>query len=96
MLQIAYLVSPKDERKGLHSGCGAYSRAVVVSLNPFVLISEGGDMVWYTKNRDDFEKGDRPSATAAKNVLERIDRDAEVRKVVQEDTRRILRQLAKG
>lgn len=30
----------------LHSGAGAYQSAVVVSVDPFVLVSLGGDMLW--------------------------------------------------
>ena len=40
-------------RSGLISGCGYYDQAVVVSLEPFVLISEQGDMRWSTKNIKD-------------------------------------------
>lgn len=30
----------------LACGCGRYSHAIVVSESPFVLVSEGGDMLW--------------------------------------------------
>lgn len=31
----------------LRCGSGVYTHAVVVSLDPFVLVSESGDMMWY-------------------------------------------------
>lgn len=30
----------------LHCGSGVYSHAIVASVSPFVLVSEGGDMLW--------------------------------------------------
>lgn len=53
---VGSLVKPKDERHPLTSGCGIYSFAVVVSTNPFVLVSELGDMRWQsTVQMEDFE-----------------------------------------
>lgn len=49
---------PNLQKQGyfLHCGSGTYDFAVVASLNPFMLISESGDMVWRsTVKIDDFD-----------------------------------------
>ncbi len=49
-------------------GSGLYDRAVVVSLEPFVIISEWGDMMWNHEQAKDFHSAgpaDEESKAAA-------------------------------
>lgn len=50
-LERGDLVIPKDPHDVLHCGSGVYPYAFVVSVDPFVLISESGDMVWSCRDR---------------------------------------------
>jgi len=61
----------------LRCGCGAYDDAVVVSVNPFVLISREADMRWKsTVNREHFVvTGEADKKTLAR-CLSRLERDA--------------------
>ncbi len=36
----------QEKRKVLHCGSGIYTHAIVGSVDPFVLVSDSGDMVW--------------------------------------------------
>lgn len=45
-LQVGDVVRTRDSLNPLHGGSGIYQVAVVVSINPFVLISIEGDMMW--------------------------------------------------
>lgn len=38
----------------LHSGSGLYSHAICVSVEPFVLVSSAGDMVWLRQEKTNF------------------------------------------
>lgn len=40
------VVAADDERFPLRSACEYYSHAIVASVDPFVLVSEHGDMMW--------------------------------------------------
>lgn len=54
-MEVGDVVIRKD-RTQLRSGCASYSVAVVISLEPFALASELGDMLWQsTVQADDFE-----------------------------------------
>lgn len=56
-LKIRDLVAPIDQRYSLVSGCSEYNVAVVVSIDPFVLVSFGGDMRWQsTVSPENFSK----------------------------------------
>jgi hypothetical protein len=59
----------------LHCGSGIYDRAVVVSLDPFVLISELGDMRWNNHIQRGFMHCGKASDEAMANVTNRIERD---------------------
>lgn len=53
-IEPGLLVARKDAHY-LRSGAQSYSRAVVASVDPFILISEEGDMLWCsTVQREDF------------------------------------------
>lgn len=92
-MEIGSLVAP-SKGDPLTSGCSVYAAAVVISVQPFVLISEEGDMRWTQRHRDDFKVVGTASARAAENVLDRISRDPEAARVVKDDGLKVLRSLA--
>ena len=56
-MKIGDRVIPKAHRYVLRSGCGVYPYAIVKSIDPFVLVSEDGDMTWRaTVKQEDFCK----------------------------------------
>jgi hypothetical protein len=72
-IAVGDLVNYRSKRGCLCSGCGAYDKAVVVSLDPFVLISEEGDMMWRaTVKIGDFETVGKASREALLNVTKRL------------------------
>lgn len=75
-LQIGDLVDYVDPKNGpLHCGSGAYPHAVVVSLYPFRLISEEGDMLWSaTVVKEEFKKVGDASREALLNCIDRLSR----------------------
>lgn len=48
------LVKPKHGDV-LFSGCSRYDFAIVKSVEPFVLVSQGEDMTWFKLSAGDFE-----------------------------------------
>lgn len=44
--QVRDLVVPNNPKYNLRSGCSEYNVVVVVSVDPFVLVSCRGDMRW--------------------------------------------------
>lgn len=66
-IYVGVVVAPKKDRFWLRSGCSSYNVAVCMSVEPFVLISEEGDMMWTdTVKIKDFE----PVAFASKGVMD--------------------------
>jgi hypothetical protein len=60
----------------LHCGSGTYARAVVASMKPFVLISEGGDMKWSaTVEAFKFEKCGEAGRQELLSVMDRFKRE---------------------
>ena len=49
------LVSSKNRGNPLRCGTGMYKRAIVLSVDPLVLVSECGDMRWSCFPREDLE-----------------------------------------
>ena len=43
---VGHMVEPINNDHTLRSGAGYYSSAVVVSVEPFILVSIGADMKW--------------------------------------------------
>lgn len=62
---VGSIVVPISYDYVLACGSGIYNHAIVVSVNPFVLISEEGDMMWDT---DPHPEGYRSIGTAAPSV----------------------------
>lgn len=70
------LVKYKWRRGILVCGSGMYDHAVVASLNPFILVSEEGDMMWRsTVKVEDFEKVGQAERKVLLNVIDRLVRD---------------------
>ncbi len=66
----------------LHCGSGIYKDAVVVSTDPFILISQCGDMQWSCRDPEDFRVVGTASKEARIEVNARIDRTSpELRKL---------------
>jgi len=60
----------------LVSGCGRYDLAIVASLDPFVLISEEGDMKWSaTVEKKNFVSHGQAPKHIWKNVKDRMKRE---------------------
>lgn len=61
-MKVGDFVIAKSEAHPLRSGAEWYPRAVVVSLEPFALVSEGGDMMWTCtmKPEDVYASGPAP------------------------------------
>ncbi len=45
-IEVGSIVEPMSNEYTLASGCSRYDNAIVVQLDPFVLVSEGTDMRW--------------------------------------------------
>lgn len=74
-LRVGDLVSPAIGHGPLRSGASHYERAVVVNLNPFVLVSEGCDMRWEATVRPEhFVKVGRAGWVVTALCLRRIKR----------------------
>jgi hypothetical protein len=73
-MKVGDLVNYADPDVGvLACGHGRYFSAVVVSLNPFRLISEEGDMMWTaTVKIEDFEKVGEADRDALLNCITRL------------------------
>jgi hypothetical protein len=52
--KVGQAVSPVSHSYALRSGASAYSFAIVVSMEPFVLVSERGDMRWQASVKPEF------------------------------------------
>jgi len=72
-LIVGNIVEPVSEKYTLRSGCGYYSSAVVVSVNPFVLVSGGADMKWsYTVSPENFRVIGTTDKETLNKCLERL------------------------
>lgn len=75
-MKIGDLVASIDIYRPLRSGCEMYHQAVVASMDPFVLVSEDGDMRWsVTVKPESFTVVGIASDPALKNVVNRINRE---------------------
>lgn len=45
-MKVGSMVCAINPRHTLHCGSGAYTHAIVTSMEPFILVSEGCDMRW--------------------------------------------------
>lgn len=64
------IVKPINRVRGvLHCGSGTYADAVVVCVDPCVLISREGDMAWYSRKIEEFEAIDTADEKTMQVVL---------------------------
>jgi len=80
--QIGQVVVPNRasvvEGRFLHSGSSVYSHAIVGSVDPFVLVSSEGDMVWScTWEPHQLEFLCQASAEVTMRVMKRLDKTKE-------------------
>lgn len=75
-LAIGDLVAAADPGQPLCCGSGVYSAAVVVSVEPFVLVSEEGDMLWRHFPRSATRRMGHASTNAKRAAMDRFKRDA--------------------
>jgi len=73
---VGSIVKPIDQRNVLHCGSGTYPYAICVSLNPFILISEEGDMRWSaTVKAENYEEIGVASKAQMKVCFDRLKHD---------------------
>lgn len=77
-LEVGHYAEPATGDAELVSGCGRYDRAVVVSIDPFVLVSPAGDMVWTQQQAKNFKLGGVPTAEVLEKVRDRLRRSPEI------------------
>lgn len=53
-MKIGDFVQPINPRNQLRSGASMYDEAIVCSMEPFIMVSEGADMKWSTKKAEDY------------------------------------------
>lgn len=53
---IGFVMVPKEGPlfPRLHCGSGVYTHAICVSVEPFAMVSESGDMLWNKQKAEDF------------------------------------------
>jgi hypothetical protein len=67
-MEVGDVVVPSNKQQPLQSGCSLYSHAIVVQVDPFVLVSEESDMRWEsTVEKEQFV----PVGVAKPDILER-------------------------
>ena len=72
MFKIGQIIAPKNDSKTpLHCGSGMYSCAICVSVEPFVLVSESGDMMWSQHNPDNFVAKGMADLAVIRTAMER-------------------------
>lgn len=74
-LKVGDLVEPKDHRYTLASGACRYPYAYVVSIDPFQLMSEEGDMYWRCTVEADGYKLLKSNVQLPENVVARMVRE---------------------
>lgn len=73
---VGSYVTYKPGRGVLHCGSGTYARAVVASMDPFVLVSKSGDMLWRsTVKAEDFAWEGEAERFVLLAVLDRFKRE---------------------
>jgi hypothetical protein len=75
MIKIGDKVIPIDSKCVLHCGTGTYPHAICVSVEPFILISEEGDMRWDKQKIQDYTSLGLVSSDIWKVCMERFNRD---------------------
>lgn len=71
-LMVGDLVRPIGHEHQLASGCGRYDFAIVVSVDPFVLASESGDMRWSHVSPHNFKTFDTATPGKLNQCMRRL------------------------
>lgn len=74
-LKVWDLVSPINHRGTLASGCGRWTKAVVIQVDPLVLVCEDGDMCWFNHEAENYLPVGIAGKSARYQVDQRIERD---------------------
>lgn len=69
---VGAVVRPKNERDPLHCGSGQYLEAIVISMEPFIMVSEGTDMRWSTWTPDRVYAVRMASSTTLEKCMSRL------------------------
>ena len=89
--EVGCVVIPKGDSDILCSGAEWYDHAVVASVEPFVLVSERGDMVWKsTVEKSEFNITGMAETHEIANILKRIERDVYAKVVIGPDNKALL------
>ena len=56
-------------------GSGEYTHAILVSVDPFVMVSEEGDMVWYNATPSNYVALCQAHSKVTKAAFKRFERD---------------------
>ena len=72
-MEIGDIVEPINPRNVLHCGSGVYADAVVVNIDPFVLVSRCTSMKWSaTVSIEDFDVIDFADAAQLERCMRRM------------------------
>jgi len=74
-MKIGDIVVPKNSKGILYCSHYIYTHAIVASTNPFILVSELGDMLWSKVNPNDYICLCQVHPKIRKTVLKRFKRD---------------------
>jgi hypothetical protein len=74
MFEVGDVVVPDQSSSDfpLHSGCGVYTHAIVIQVEPFVIVSEESDMKWGNTNSDNFIRMGKAEPEVLKRCMRRL------------------------
>lgn len=73
-LEVGALVESKNgDRDPLRCGAGCYANAVVISIEPFIMVSGGGDMRWSTWTPDRVQVVGRATPAQLEKAMLRLE-----------------------
>ncbi len=71
-MKVGDIMVPVSQRCPLVSGCEWYSHAICVSVEPFVMVSQEGDMMWTVQKPENFESRGPGSDDECKLAFDRF------------------------
>lgn len=74
-MKVGDVVIAKNWESTLHCSHYIYTHAIVASINPFILVSELGDMLWSKVNPNDYIYLCQVHPKIRKTVLKRFKQD---------------------
>jgi len=74
-MKVGDVVIAKNREDSLHCSHYIYTHAIVASTNPFILVSELGDMLWSKVDSNDYIPLCQVHPKIRKTVLKRFKRD---------------------